>query len=99
MAQSLIAHDGKPCREPSIPPRSRRIYSHRRRAGAQAGGHPHFPPDVRVNRLEIAKLLREEVLMPWREASRPILQVGDDSGDDAHGPAAVGVAQLPARAR
>ena len=33
-----------------------------------------FPPNVRVNRLEIAKRLREEVLIPWREASRPILQ-------------------------
>ena len=38
-----------------------------------------FRPDVRVNRLEIAKRLREEVLIPWREASKPILQSRDDS--------------------
>ena len=31
-------------------------------------------PDVRVDRLEIAKRLRDEVLLPWREASKPILQ-------------------------
>jgi rhomboid protease GluP len=33
-----------------------------------------FPPNARVNRLEIAKRLREEVLGPWRAASRPLLQ-------------------------
>ena len=33
-----------------------------------------FPPNVRVNRLEIARRLREEVLEPWRAASRPLLQ-------------------------
>ncbi len=33
-----------------------------------------FPPNARVNRLEIAKRLRSEVLEPWREASRPLLQ-------------------------
>lgn len=32
-----------------------------------------FPPNVRVNRLEIAKRLRTEVLEPWRAASRPLL--------------------------
>jgi rhomboid protease GluP len=33
-----------------------------------------YRPDVRINRLETAKLLRDEVLIPWRKASRPILQ-------------------------
>jgi rhomboid protease GluP len=33
-----------------------------------------FPPNVRVNRLEIARRLRSEVLEPWRAASRPLLQ-------------------------
>ena len=33
-----------------------------------------FPPNARVNRLEIAQRLRREVLDPWRAASRPLLQ-------------------------
>jgi len=33
-----------------------------------------FPPNVRVNRLEIAQRLRKEVLEPWRVAARPLLQ-------------------------
>jgi rhomboid protease GluP len=33
-----------------------------------------FPPNARVNRLEIAKRLRDEVLIPRREASKPLLQ-------------------------
>jgi rhomboid protease GluP len=33
-----------------------------------------FPPNARVNRLEIAQRLRREVLEPWRAASRPLLQ-------------------------
>jgi len=33
-----------------------------------------FPPNARVNRLEIAQRLRREVLEPWRTASRPLLQ-------------------------
>ena len=33
-----------------------------------------FPANVRVNRLEIAKRLRTEVLEPWRAASRPLLE-------------------------
>jgi hypothetical protein len=41
-----------------------------------------FRPDVRVNRLEVAKRLREEVLVPWREASRPILQSATISAED-----------------
>ena len=41
-----------------------------------------FRPDVRVNRLEIAKRLREEVLIPWREASRPLLRSAAISGED-----------------
>ena len=41
-----------------------------------------FRPDVRVNRLEVAKRLREEVLIPWREASRPILRSATISGVD-----------------
>jgi rhomboid protease GluP len=32
-------------------------------------------PNVRVNRLELAKALRNEVLLPWREAARPILEL------------------------
>ena len=31
-----------------------------------------FPPNARVNRLEIAQRLRREVLEPWRTASRPL---------------------------
>ena len=42
-----------------------------------------FRPDVRVNRLEVAKRLREEVLIPWREASKPILQSATISAEDA----------------
>jgi rhomboid protease GluP len=41
-----------------------------------------FRPDVRVNRLEVAKRLREEVLIPWREASRPILRSATISAED-----------------
>ncbi|HEY6125151.1 MAG TPA: rhomboid family intramembrane serine protease, partial [Steroidobacteraceae bacterium] len=33
-----------------------------------------FPANVRVNRLEVAKRLRTEVLEPWRVATRPLLQ-------------------------
>lgn len=33
-----------------------------------------FPPNARVNRLEVAQRLRSEVLEPWRTASRPLLQ-------------------------
>jgi rhomboid protease GluP len=33
-----------------------------------------FPPNVRVNRLELAKQLRDVVLDPWRVASRPLLE-------------------------
>jgi rhomboid protease GluP len=33
-----------------------------------------FPPNVRVNRLEVAQRLRREVLVPWHAASRPLLQ-------------------------
>jgi len=33
-----------------------------------------FPPNVHVNRLEVAQRLRSEVLEPWRAASRPLLQ-------------------------
>jgi len=39
-------------------------------------------PDVRVDRQEIAKRLRDEVLLPWREASKPILQSPVISADD-----------------
>jgi rhomboid protease GluP len=41
-----------------------------------------FRPDVRVNRLEVAKRLRDEVLVPWREASRPLLQSATISQED-----------------
>ena len=33
-----------------------------------------FRPNVRVNRLELARRLRNEVLIPWRAVSRPLLQ-------------------------
>ncbi|MEO8018271.1 MAG: rhomboid family intramembrane serine protease [Pseudomonadota bacterium] len=33
-----------------------------------------YQPNVRVNRLEVAKRLRDEVLIPWRNASKPLLQ-------------------------
>jgi rhomboid protease GluP len=33
-----------------------------------------FPPNARVNRLEIAQRLRREVLEPWRAASRPLFE-------------------------
>jgi rhomboid protease GluP len=33
-----------------------------------------FPPNARVNRLEVAQRLRREVLDPWRAASRPLLE-------------------------
>ena len=59
-----------------------------------------FRPDVRVNRLEVAKRLRDEVLIPWREASKPILQSATISAED---PSAAqlqsGVARVPARPR
>lgn len=32
-------------------------------------------PNVRVNRLELAKSLRNEVLLPWRAAARPVLEL------------------------
>jgi rhomboid protease GluP len=40
-------------------------------------------PDVRVDRHEIAKRLRDEVLLPWREASKPILRSATISPEDA----------------
>jgi rhomboid protease GluP len=40
-------------------------------------------PDVRVNRLEIAKLLRDEVLIPWRKAAKPLLQSATIPDEDA----------------
>ncbi len=43
-----------------------------------------FPPDARVNRIEIAKRLRSEVLIPWREASKPILQSAAIPQSDSH---------------
>jgi rhomboid protease GluP len=42
-----------------------------------------FPPNARMNRLEIAKRLREEVLEPWRSASRPLLQGNTLPKDDS----------------
>jgi rhomboid protease GluP len=33
-----------------------------------------FQPNVRVSRQELAKRLRDEVLVPWRDASKPLLQ-------------------------
>jgi hypothetical protein len=41
-----------------------------------------FPPDVRVNRYELAKRLRTEVLVPWRDASRPLLEADTLHPDD-----------------
>jgi len=42
-----------------------------------------FPPNARMNRLEVAKRLREEVLIPWRAAARPILQSQTISQSDS----------------
>ena len=42
-----------------------------------------FPPNARVNRLEIAQRLRHEVLEPWRAASRPLLQAATLPQDDS----------------
>jgi hypothetical protein len=42
-----------------------------------------FPPNARMNRLEIARRLREEVLEPWRAASRPLLQGNTLPQDDS----------------
>ncbi|HYJ39627.1 MAG TPA: hypothetical protein VEW08_02485, partial [Steroidobacteraceae bacterium] len=42
-----------------------------------------FPPNARVNRLEIAQRLRHEVLEPWRAASRPLLQATTLPQDDS----------------
>jgi rhomboid protease GluP len=43
-----------------------------------------FPPNARVNRLEIARRLRQEVLEPWRAASRPLLQAATLPHDESH---------------
>jgi len=43
-----------------------------------------FPPNARVNRLEIAQRLRREVLDPWRAASRPLLQATTLPQDGSH---------------
>ena len=43
-----------------------------------------FPPNARVNRLEIAKRLREEVLVPWRTASRPLREGTRLPQDNSH---------------
>ena len=43
-----------------------------------------IPKDVRVDRFEIAKRLRNEVLVPWRVASRPILQSATIPDEDSH---------------
>ncbi|HEV7606328.1 MAG TPA: rhomboid family intramembrane serine protease [Steroidobacteraceae bacterium] len=42
-----------------------------------------YQPNVRVNRLEIAQRLRQEVLIPWREASKPLLQSATLPQDDS----------------
>jgi hypothetical protein len=42
-----------------------------------------FPPNARVNRLEIAQRLRQEVLEPWRAASRPLLRATTLSPEEA----------------
>ena len=42
-----------------------------------------FPPNARVNRLEIAQRLRREVLEPWRTASRPLLEATPLPQDDS----------------
>ena len=38
---------------------------------------------MRVSRQEIAKRLRDEVLVPWREASKPLLQAPTLPQDDS----------------
>ena len=50
-----------------------------------------FPPNARVNRFEIAKRLRTEVLEPWRAASKPLFQSATLPPDDPH------EARLPSR--
>ena len=42
-----------------------------------------FPPNARANRLEIAKRLRNEVLEPWRDAAKPLLQAPTLPQDDS----------------
>jgi rhomboid protease GluP len=42
-----------------------------------------FPPNARVNRFEIARRLRTEVLEPWRVASKPLLQGPSLPQDDS----------------
>jgi rhomboid protease GluP len=43
-----------------------------------------FPSDVRVDRREIAKRLRSEVLQPWRAASKPLLESASLPDDGSH---------------
>jgi rhomboid protease GluP len=43
-----------------------------------------FPPNARVNRFEVARRLRTEVLEPWREASKPLLQSANLPQDGSH---------------
>ena len=66
------------CRQPSFPPRAHGLRSDRRPSWcASRPTSSRFRPDVRVDRQEIAKRLRDEVLLPWREASKPIAAVVD----------------------
>ena len=73
MAQSLLAPTG-----PQAPALqfSRALYDFFPVEATLARKHADiltFRPDVRVNRLEIAQRLRKEVLLPWRNASRPLM--------------------------
>jgi hypothetical protein len=43
-----------------------------------------FPSNVRVNRFEIARRLRTEVLQPWRAASKPLLESATLPDDGSH---------------
>jgi rhomboid protease GluP len=43
-----------------------------------------FPPNVRVNRLDLARRLRTEVLDPWRAASKPLLESKTLADDGSH---------------
>ncbi len=74
MAQSLLAHDGRHAAGLRF---NRDLYDFIPVEGQLVRKQADiltFRPDVRVNRLEIAKRLRNEVLLPWRAASKPILE-------------------------
>jgi len=74
MAQSLVAHDGRHAASLRFRRDLFEIIPIESELARKQADILTFRPDVRVNRLDIAKRLRDEVLNPWREASRPILR-------------------------